>query len=176
MIGFLPPPSRVPNPPAEAASGIRMMKNLERLLLFAGVIPIAANTGRKLKRSMIVIVASWNIDERNAAAIARMKLSFFTLVPAALTIIFRILFATPASLRTTPNIMIMRTNMTAGLANGFHAAAGFWILKRISPPAARSAVVPMGSASETHKMIIVASRARNLWPSGESPSGLGNTK
>jgi hypothetical protein len=54
--------------------------------------------------------------------------------------------ARPTSLSTTPNMMIMSTNMTAGLAKGAQAAEGFSTPNRISPAAAHRAVTPMGMA------------------------------
>jgi hypothetical protein len=56
--GQRPPPSRVPKPPADADSGMRMMKNLLRLLLLFGVMPMAVNMGRMAKSMMMVMVAS----------------------------------------------------------------------------------------------------------------------
>ena len=114
--GQRPPPKSVPKPPAEAASGIRIMKNLLRLLLFFAVMPMAANMGRMANSIMMVTVASWKMVASIVQVKAMKKLSFFTLVPANFKIQNNRRLARPTSLSTTPNIMIIITNITARLA------------------------------------------------------------
>ena len=172
--GFRPPPSRVPNPPAEAARGMRSMKNIGSRCPCPGFNPMLMNTGTNANTMMTVTVASCIMVEAMVHPMASTRLSRLIFVPANLSRLYMIRLASPTSLSTTPNMMIMSTNMTAGLAKGAQAFWAGWILRKIRPAPDSRAVVPMETASLTHRKTMVARSPRRRWPSGVRFSGLGN--